>query len=260
MPEELPDFDKLSALARELLDSWDALMAQDDLESELRGRTLAQIAVTLGLVRHTHLLGHAALSLLDADNGLAAAPLVRSMYECALTAQWVAQVDGAQEAFFAKQTKQRRNLLESMKSLSLPSVQPGELDEAMSALDEDKAQKVRLSATFAAICDALQPGGKQAYAHYRMMSQLSHPSDILLDHYLGVAETAAGIGRKVPPEQVSRTAWAVLALASLVWAGQAVEYSNQRRPRRALIRRVATRLQIEPVLRSSGPAGSREAR
>lgn len=246
---DLPDFDELYGMAVQLLDSWDELVAREDLTSEVKGRTVAQVAVTLGLVSHAHVVGRAAFTLLAANNGLAAAPIVRTMFECALTAQWVAQVDGAQDAFFAKQTKQRRNLLKAMRSLTLPSLDAAELDSAMAALDVQDAVKARLSATFEAICDALQPGGKQAYAHYRLMSQLSHPSDLMLDHYFGAAPGLAGIGRKVPPEPVPQTSWTALALASLVWAGQAVEYTNRGRPRRALIRKVANRLQIDPVLR-----------
>ncbi len=150
---------------------------------EIKSAGAERFFVAYGLSAHTHRIAVAAYELIGQDKALEAVPIVRSMFEAALTAHWVAQIDGAAEAFFNEQTRQRRNLFEGIPALGIASITPAEIETAKAALDEMEKLESNASTSFEAICADLAPGGDSAYTQYRMMCQLTHASAFLGGRY-----------------------------------------------------------------------------
>src|SRR5690606_13605621 len=91
----------LHSIAADLLGSWAAAPATKDgtfrMKAKHKGRTTEpQFLTTYALAAHVYELARTVLPLLREGNSTASAPLVRAIYETALTAHWVAQAaDGA---------------------------------------------------------------------------------------------------------------------------------------------------------------------
>jgi hypothetical protein len=249
MTSPTPEFTATDDMAQRLLDSWHEYLDADVITT--KGKTLPQVAVGVGLAMHTHRLAGPAFQLLRNEQVLESVPLVRSMFEAAVTAHWAVQVSDATNGFFHKQNRERRKLWESMAAMKLAHFGPDEYVKAVEMLDAQGTPTDAPEAHFKAICDDLEPREMHLYAQYRLMSQLSHPTDLLLDHYFATADGPTSVPRRSPPTQPDRPSMAAFALASLVWAGQAVEYANPSRSRRALLRQAAKTIGITPTLRPS---------
>lgn len=94
--DELTPFSRLSELAANLRESW---LTQ---HIDVRRSELAQPQRLYGvhpLAAHVHELAPTAFDLFRDDKPLAAIPLVRVMYECAMTAQWIQLRSDAANAF-----------------------------------------------------------------------------------------------------------------------------------------------------------------
>jgi hypothetical protein len=251
---EMPTLAIIYDLATGLLESWDAYTGQQDIEATVTDRSLPQLLVTFGLAAHAHRLARPALNLLNAGLVIESAPIVRSMYECALTAQWIAQVEGAEAAFYNQQTRMRKTMLMSIAGLNLRQVDPEQIASSLLEIESAEALETKAAHSFEAICNSLTPGGAQAYTQYRLMCSYSHPSALLVDHYFQEIEGFPRVGRRDEPEQPQPMSWAVFVLGSLVWAGQAVEYSDPNRTRENDLESVASRIGIARVLSPTVPA------
>ena len=191
--------------------------------------------------------------LMHAGLVLEVVPTIRCMNECALTAQWVAQVDGASQAFANKQQFERRNVLEGIPALGLATATAADAAQAIAELTKLELLETDVEATFRQICLALEPGGEHAYTHYQLQCQLSHASDFLMDHYLSPIDTEPFIALRTTPEQPSLNGWCAFVLASMVWAGTAVDYNDPMHSRSAELERAQTFLGIERNLRPASP-------
>lgn len=250
------DFESRKQLALELVQSWSIYVDAQELTA--KDMPVERFFTAFGLSSHAHRLARAAFMLLDDGLVLESIPPIRTMFECALTAQWVAQVDGAVEAFFNAQDRSRRNVLEELKLISWAAGLEPDIDQARQAMDEIEKRETNAWPSFKAICEDLTPGGAEAYLSYRVMSQTSHASAMLMDHYFELAtDGPVSVRRRFIVAQPDRDAWSSMALCTLVWAGQAVEYAIPGRPRRSQIQAAARTLGIPHVLRPSHTAWKR---
>jgi hypothetical protein len=250
------DLDAVSQLAFELIDTW---RAQDRLDVTRRKFDAQKIGAVYGLAAHVHSVAPIALDLLLRGLVLEAMPLVRTVFECAITAQWVAQVPEAPAAFANEDVRQRLAMIKTWERAL-----PGRLADRPELIDKLNADVIELESSVSArrfdqLCADLEPGGNEAYAHYRFMSSMSHASVTVVDRYLDEADEPPGFAIRTTPKQPDQSPWAFFMAACLVWAGRAVDFSDKDHRRRSQLRTAARRLAITPELQPSQAARDRRS-
>ena len=248
-PPLVTDVEGLIDIAGDLIDSWERFVTASDEftfgQREKRPDEGRFISV-YGLAAHVHSIAQPAFQLLTDGLVLEACPLVRLMYESALSSVWLAQNEDGARAFMNKEIRARKAIADTLAKASAPWLReradqfPGISDPAFDSGSDAQAKN------FEALCDDLTPGGADAYINYRLLSRLSHASPQVLDRYTyaGPDGDFAGLRRDADRERESPGLITFLACASLVWAGAAVDYIDPSRTRRSDTRRAAQALGI----------------
>lgn len=248
------NLDELRELIEHLLTQW-ALHSDGGTYRQpaaRRGRSftgpdVARVAIVDGFARHIHKTAGAVVALIDGGHVTAAAPLVRQMYECALSAVWLIQSadDHGVKALLAEHTRNRRalqgDILQARSAVfregaeDLPDTDPtpfiGSLDSVRS---------------FKGICLDLEPGGVDAYVYYRLLSTFSHASLGVTDLYFAPSPqgTYAPHRRPVPRTPISADMMLFFAAISMVWGGRAYTYASHDKAHRSILRDAARYLGI----------------
>ena len=207
--------------------------------------TQAQFCAVHGLTAHVHRLYVAAGRLLDEGWVIEALPMIRTAYECALTAQWLAQADDASTPLNEgvaprRRTEQaaQRTVLDSVRGHGFTGVDVHDVERSPADPDRD----------FAQLCRDLIPGGSSAYVGHQIMSMYAEPSVALVDEYLATDESGELTGLMLAPGERSSGAWRGVLVATLVWAGRALDYFDLSHRRRSQLRAAARDLGIESAL------------
>lgn len=245
---------ELAELAQSLIVSWCQVT---HLTLPRGDRDIARAGTTHALTAHVHRLAEVALDLLNRGLVIEAMPLVRSCYESALTAHWLVQVPGAPVALANEHVRNRRNLIRTL-SKSSPFLQRlGTRFEEEDPLPEDGPVPTVSARRFDQLCNDLTPGGADAYAHYRLMSSMVHPTPFLIDFYTSSdadPSNAAGFQLRNEAAQPGPMPYLAFVVASLIWAGRAVDYLDTTKARRSELRAAARRLGITSELHPSPSA------
>lgn len=212
---------------------------------EVKPKTASnKVAVVFAGAAHTHRLARAAMVLIDADFVAETSPLTRAVYECALTTHWAAQVDDSALQLSDQEIRAHRALVRELQEARLLDQIPPERRK----LPSDQDQHIT-KITFEQICDDLNPGGDEAYAIYRILSAYSHATTTAIGRYLQPDDrqplgfTASDVAEPEEPDfQV------FLLVASLVWAGRAVDYFDSGHSRRSELRSAARAIGINSEL------------
>jgi len=248
------DFDEVVQIGRALLGEWNAVT---NVEARAKGFNPAKVATCYGFAAHAHHLSPLALDLIEAGRVLEALPLVRLIYECSLQAHWVAQVPDAIAALDSKEYSSRRALVAELgQSMNLVLRQASE--EIKSAMSTWTVDETTASARFRGVCEDLQPGGIDAYLHYRMLSSLSHATPMIADQYISAIDGPPGFQIRASPHESPGVAYAYTVAVSLVWAGRAMDFQDKRHHRRSELRAAARRLGVPDVLPPSETAMKRQ--
>lgn len=254
--------DAIIAIGRDLLST----VAAHGLPLEVRTERLVNMGhapVVFGLAQHCLRTGEVVLDLYEAGKHVESLPLIRSVYESALTAMWVAQSREAINGFFNEDVRQRRALSETFAKSTSKVFQEGA--PHIAGIDLDKLDSVAddQARNFQRLCDALQPGGAHAYALYRALSAHTHPSSLLVDQYAEPdddnPENASGIFLRREPRPLGHQTWLYLCVASMLWASRAVDVMHRDSPHRSYLRQTAHKLEVVDILQLSEAAKTAEA-
>lgn len=251
-----PDTGDLTSLVRQLVDSWDA--APMPFRFSGAGQP-AQFASLYGLAAHAHRVADATLLLIGQDLTLEALPLVRSTYECALTATWLLRVEDATVGFVREGGRQRTRLLKEAQ-IELPKNDFAHAEQIASEFDHHPGTAEQSARVIKERCDDLTPGGSSAYLHYRAMSALSHAGPFIADYYLDLADGQPLPTLRRTPKHENPDTWLFLTAAALVWAGRAVSVCNADHQRRSELRQAARTLAVPLDLLASDRVVVRQAR
>lgn len=255
MDDLVIDVEGLAELADDLLREWHAQPEAADGTFRMkyrRGRrtTEPQFLATFTLCAHVHELAATVVPLLRDGKTTVATPLVRSIYESALTAHWVAQAEDGGEAYVREDLRQRKAMRETLLKTASQVFREGadtiaHLDlEVSQTPDEDAARRFQL------LCDDLHPGGPDAYAWYRILSAMTHPGLLLTDAYLDEEDGKIILNNR--PKDPATGTWFFLTVASMIWAGRAVTYMQiDANDRRDYLRSVARQIGVESELKLS---------
>ena len=220
--------------------------------------TPSQLAVVHSLTAQVHRLYVPASRLLDEGSILESMPLVRSGYEAALTAQWVAQTDDGANAFVNEDVRRRKQLDRTARAGVPASIRAGASipHTDLEPLETSAAGPAR---NFEQLCSDLTPGGASAYFAYRVLSMHSHPSLISVDDYLDTNDAGELTGMRLDPNQPERLPWRGIVVSSMVWAGRAVDFFDEAHTRRSQLRSAAKSLGIESALQLTEVARRRQS-
>jgi hypothetical protein len=252
--QEQPDTREIRRQIGDLLDSWDAYRKSG--VRARRGANVGNFYVAYVFAAHTHRLGRATELLMESGFGSECLPLVRAMYEFALTSQWVMQVDLATASFLTQSLYEKRKTIAGFPELKMPHLTPESVQAALDEIDDEEL-KPPIAAHFKAICLDLEPEGVAANVNYRLMSAYCHTSEFLIGRYLDFSDESQYPDLTDEPDIPNLSAWANLALTSLMWAGQAVEYVDNTHRRRSQLQAAERLLGTRRILRPSVAARSR---
>ncbi|MFE1664551.1 DUF5677 domain-containing protein [Microbacterium sp. P02] len=226
------------------------------------GMDLARLTVVTVLARHVHETARAVRVLTDGEMTTSSVPIVRSVYETALTAMWIAQSkdDNGTTAFLHENARSRAALQKTVEKTSAVF-----RDSAASIPDTDVTPfqgSLDNTRNFQQICNDLTPGGSDAYFVYRALSSYSHPSDYLLDLYVGPSQGSSPLPGFMdePDDAFPRETLLYFTAMSMVWAGRAFTFISKDQTHRDLLRRVARDLQMQDVLELSTEYHQRHAK
>lgn len=208
------------------------------------------------MTAHTHYVGEAALDLLDRGRVLAAFPLVRGCFEAAVRAQWVAQTSDGYVALQNEAIRQRGKFVKTLEGAASDVFR--EAAENLGPVDIPTMPASASARSFSEICNDLVPGGADAYAFYRRMSTMTHPSVEVALHYLQPIDREPGIALDIEPDEPEGATWTYFVAASFVWAGRAVDFMDKHHARRSELRAAARVLGIASELQLSPRAVMRE--
>ena len=255
---------ELRQLADDLIAAWDdgghpTEMSQPRARSgkPITTADVARMESVVGLARHVHETARAIRLLIDSDHANAAVPLVRLVYECALTAIWLVQSenhDGVR-AFMHEYTRQQSNLQAVVEIFREGADEVADTNVDAHLGSADNARRFDL------ICEDLAPGGTDAYIYYKALSSFSHAGVRVVDLYF----SAPVPGQRVPPPRrepasaLGEELLLFLSNASMVWSGRAVTYISKNQSYRGILRRAARELEVTSEVQLSNAYRKRHA-
>lgn len=253
---ELIPTDELIRIGRDIIDT----IENDDTAIEVRVDRLVNMGhapVVYALTRHCLRLGTVVLDLHERGLRLEAMPTARSLYEIAITAQWLAQSREAINAFFNEDVRQRKALSNTMAESASAAFREGASEIAH--LDKEDLETIARAQGqyFEQRCRALAPGA-YAYALYRAMSWYCHPTGLLADQYAVEADNPAGVELRPEPDQIEHDTWLYISVAAMVWASRALDLMRKGSPNREYLRSTARALGTTDVLRLTDEARAAE--
>jgi hypothetical protein len=212
----------------------------DGVALELRRDTLPAHGTALwGLTSHVYAQAQRIRPLIQEREGLELAPMVRSMFECALRAQWlVLRGPKALPGFLQVGARHRFNLGGTM----LDAGWAGMTEGILQRLEEDiptQGELARQAKNFEAMLEEFEQG-RLFYAVYRFLSGLSHPGTTVIDAYMHLDEVAGKVTLHREPEvRGAETTWAWIIVWALVWSWSALDSIADKSPDRHVLKGIA---------------------
>ena len=114
MSDDGPSRQQLAGACAGLVELWHT-RGQINPSRLLEGYHDARLHTVSGLAAHAYRTGELAARLLREGLWLEASPIVRTSYECAVTAQWAAQVPDGVQALLNEDYRSRRNMANTLK-------------------------------------------------------------------------------------------------------------------------------------------------
>lgn len=241
------DSEALASILNELIDGWVHIVSDDGPSlSDWGGRTEEQVATIMTLTAHVHSTAIILRPVLPDRLTIAHMPLVRAIFETTMTVVWCDEVADGAAALINEGSRQRRNLRNSLAKTRSMTELASRVSVGVGSLPTSSEQQAR---NVEARCADVALDG--AYAFYRMLSSMSHPSIETIDAYLDGESFRAGQQLSVksnPGVLGSSFSWAHMVACCLVWSGRVTDYLDRGRTRRNDLRRIARLLGAPEVL------------
>lgn len=241
------DRDSLIALGRELVETVSTWATPDGVVEvkDSRVQNRAHAPTVHSLATHTLRSGTAAISFYEKGKELEAMPLIRSAWECSITAMWAADSRGGAAGIHEESRRQQGLLLKGM--VGFPGVEPFDPAEQLARTFGDAIQTtVEANAQarrFEQRCLSLAGIGQRGYTIYRALSTFCHPSSALLDCYMEEDDGPAQVKLLHRPRDFDGVAWIYLDVQAMMWGARAFDVMTVDSPHRSYLRGVARRLQ-----------------
>lgn len=222
-----------------MCDDWSSFTGSGSpLRPSREGRDETTFGLLFGLTAQAHELVRGGLPIMEPMT-TAAHPVIRSVYELGVTAQWVYWVPGAELQVAKEAVRKRRNLINQMKK----STSTEFLQTAKRWEEEEESpdlSSVARMPSFEAVCGHFDTGD-ELYMHYRLMSGNTHAGAEAADRWLAIEEGRLVLrahAREDPP------AWMYFAVLGLMWASRALNDALKKSPRSNFLNRIAREAEI----------------
>ncbi|RBY88564.1 DUF5677 domain-containing protein [Blastococcus sp. TF02A-26] len=229
--------------------------APGDVALRLRPGKDARFGWTVwGLVSHVYAQAARIRPLLNQGEGIELAPVARSMFECALRAQWlVSRGPKALPGFLQAGARQRYNLGNSMLQAGWVGMTP----EILERLQEQTPSAGDLAAqakSFERMLDDFV-AGKVLYTIYRLFSGMSHASIAIVDAYVHEDEASGAISlRSRADVQGAEATWSWTVVLSMLWAWAALDWITDKSPDRHFLKALSREVGTTPTLELTAEA------
>lgn len=215
----------------------------------------ARLHTVSGLAAHAYRTGEVADRLIRDGLWLESAPLIRTSYECAITAQWAALVPDGAQAILNEDYRSRRTMAKTMRQSQSWAASGLEVPEPD---DEDHESFSNAQARiFKQMCDDLEPGGAEAYTYYRTLCWFSHATNYVIDRYTDEQMPPLKLRRTPRADDETGHMFQYFGVVALVVAASALNDLDADSAHAAEIAQVAARVGTTPRMRLSVRARER---
>ncbi|WOC11974.1 DUF5677 domain-containing protein [Gordonia sp. MP11Mi] len=241
-------YERLCEIADGLIEGWHSYLDREPVSKSI---DLVRVGCLYGLaMNNTKLLEFIAKSYREEASPLILMPLVRTSYETGITAQWIAQVRDAPNAWINESRRQSAGLVRILRGSNnetfRSAADPVEKARVAYADLPDPASARTVAASFKEICDEVGVGADGSYQYYKLLCAFTHPSVDLADQYIAQDQTnpPTSLVALREPKFDATDAWLFLAVVATVWAQMAFQYRAQDRVLRNSLRIVSRELGI----------------
>ena len=251
VPTVADEHEEIAALRMLLDDLLEYTKTVPDETKTPRGKRyeVVRIKAIVTLALHTHRLGEAVRTLLDAGFGIEIGPTARAVFEHGLTAHWLHQYgDEASYGFAAEAQRQRRSTGETLRKLvQIQVLKSDDTAEVLRLIAEDMKREIeKTSATpggrsFQARCQDFVHGDAYYFA-YRVLSEYVHPGFTISEAYV---ESHDPVSFQTEPRALSDPkTFLSNTCCGLLWAARAVDMLDRKHPNRDFLRRATKQLGV----------------
>ena len=170
--------------------------------------------------------------------------VVRSIYEAAMTAVWLAKEPEAVNAWTRELSRNRKR----MRHLALRSSNFADMADIMDLVEPDPSwpEASEASAAEARNVEALARRFPlaDAYILYKMLCEMTHPTVALVDQYLSPGTGEAGFAFHVHGRPRTDDIWAWLVAVCALWSSRLVDHYTPGSPHRSRLRAIARQLDV----------------
>jgi len=245
-----PTSDPLFEALEQLDQSWDAHRPGLHSARHRDGYTgPARVAIILGFAEHVHWVAKSIVLLHRNDMAFESTALVREVYECAVTAMWVAHNPAAPDALAAEYNRGRVNLRNTLRKSATPMFRANADGIQVAFAPDTSVSEADRARNFERLCFDFAPESNDLYLLYRALSDPSHASFAALDHYISEDENGDAIRlERIPSQGLDPQFLLWLTASAVLWSAMAVNFLEPREPRRSELRKIAREIDAQPVL------------
>lgn len=257
-PNEVPSEDELRMLCEELGKGWDSTfgsMAGLEMGREDQYPDPVRFPIVYAFAAHAHTLTATACEHLARLDYAAAGALLRVAYESALTAVWAAESEEAARAIHHGLVQDAMKLRANAKKTEWFDDLLGRIPEPAPAPDGTAGSAQGEAATFANLCQSLEPHSDGLYLQFRLLSVYAHPSGEVIKMFVSDDGQTISLGPRDASPDVHLHLWHAAAL-NLLQAGQALDRLDPSARRREALARAGDRLGWSEPLRLTEKAKS----
>lgn len=232
----------------------------DDFDQFQRGKYFAlnpympvHLTLLYGLNCHAHYMVRRCLPLL-AESTIAAIPIVRSVFECGVMAQWLRWVPGSEDILMEESHRQMVQLTKDLGRSEAPHYREGaaRLSTHRALTEWPKLPEAPAhAARIAAICRTFYAGA-DLYSDYRYLSGYTHAGYLLATAWLDTDRARPRV-RDKPQEPLTIQFVGRRALLALGWSSRAFDDLVYESPRSDFLNSVEQRTGLELWLSPVAP-------
>jgi hypothetical protein len=216
----------------------------------------AHLTLLYGLNCHAHYMVRRWLPLL-AESTIAAVPIVRSVFECGVIAQWLRWFPGSEDSLMEESHRQMVALTKDLSRSETPyrreratSLSTHRVITEWPKLEDAPAHASRIAEICRAFC-----GGADLYSNYRVLSGYSHAGCLLATAWLDTDRARPRV-RDKPQEPLTFKFVGEIALLALCWSSRAFDDLVYKSPRSDFLDSIEHRTQrrtwLQPKPMSTG--------
>lgn len=218
-PDELTDDARYRAILEKLIADWDRRQWDG---RRVESDSMERFLLVAGFAAHGYEQAHVFSAAMDNVPEIVLMPLVRAVYEGAITAQWLVLVPDGWKAIAKEHVRQRNALADEYVAMRTPEHE-AVADRLTKSVQHDPARLASPHETqgrsFKKRCADLFP--RDLYLHFRHYSSTAHPTVAVPEHWVPGPSMPGGPIQVAKPELGSDGDALHTMVVSLLWLADA---------------------------------------